>query len=184
MSDPKKLIETTITSKELFNGLFLKVMHDTVLLPDGETAPREYIKHSGAIAIIAITEDNQIIVERQYRHPVGQIMLEIPAGKLDPGEENDKLSAAKRELLEETGFIAKKWVELSTCLPCIGYSTEKITYFLATDLVAGTPQLDVGEFIETLTIPVDEFMDMAYNGDISDTKTLAGLMLYQGYLRK
>jgi ADP-ribose pyrophosphatase len=184
MSSPENLTEKTINSKELFRGLFMQVMHDTVELPDGKIASREYIKHNGAVAIIAITDDNHIVIERQYRHPVGQIMLELPAGKLDKGEENNPIEAAKRELLEETGYTATNWIELTTCLPCIGYSSEKITYFLATGLVAGTPKLDEGEFVETFTIPFSEFLNMAYNGEITDSKTLAGIMLYQGHLIK
>ncbi len=182
MSNPKKLIEKFLNSKKLFKGLFFEVTHDTVELPDGKTASREYIIHHGAVAIIAITDDNNIVIERQYRHPVRQIMLEIPAGKLEVGE--NPLEAAKRELAEETGFTAKSWTELGTCLPCIGYSSEKITYYVAKELKPGSSNLDEGEFLETLTMPFDEFLDMVYNGEITDTKTIAGIMLYQGHLRK
>ena len=184
MSNTKNLIEKQLTSKELFKGSFLEIIHDTVKLPDGNTASREYVLHNGAVAIIAITDDNQIVIERQYRHPVRQIMLEIPAGKLDIGEEHSQLEAAKRELAEETGYTAKNWVELGSCLPCIGYSSEKITYFLATDLKVGSANLGEDEFLETYTLPFSEFLDMAYAGAITDSKTLAGLMLYQGYLRR
>lgn len=184
MSNPKNLFEKLLTSQKLFKGIFFEITHDIVELSDGNTASREYIIHNGAVAIIALTNNNQIVLERQYRHPVRQIMLEIPAGKLNNGEENKQLEAAKRELSEETGYTAKTWVKLGTCLPCIGYSNEKITYFLATDLESGLTNLDVGEFVETLTLPISEFLDMAYTGAITDTKTLAGLMLYQGYLRK
>jgi ADP-ribose pyrophosphatase len=182
MSNPKKLVEKLLSSKKLFKGSFFEVTHDTVELPDGKTASREYIIHNGAVAIIAITNDNNIIIERQYRHPVRQIMLEIPAGKLEIDE--NPLEAAKRELSEETGFTAKAWIELGTCLPCIGYSSEKITYYLATELNSGSTNLDDGEFVETLTMPFNEFLDMVYNGEVTDTKTIAGIMLYQGYLRK
>ncbi len=176
----KYLEETLIDSIQIASGKWIQITHDTVKLPNGQTAFREYIKHSGASAIIAITENNQIVLEYQYRHPVESIMLEIPAGKLDHKE--DPLNAAKRELLEETGYSAKNWLQLGSCFPCIGYSTEKIIYYLALDLVAGTQKLDEGEFLETILMDVDKCFDMAYRGEITDSKTLAGLMLYQGYL--
>ncbi len=182
MSNPKKLVEKLLSSKKLFKGSFFEVTHDIVKLPDGKITSREYIIHNGAVAIIAITNDNNIIIERQYRHPVRQIMLEIPAGKLEADE--NPLEAAKRELSEETGYTASDWLELGTCLPCIGYSNEKITYYLAMELNSGSTNLDEGEFVETLTMPFNKFLDMIYNGEVTDTKTIAGIMLYQGYLQK
>ncbi len=182
MSNPKNLIEKLISSKQLFNGMFMRLMHDKVELPDGSEGVREYILHNGAVAIIAITKDNHIVLERQYRHPVKQIMLEIPAGKLEPAE--IELNAAKRELKEETGYSTDSWIRLGHCLPCIGYSNEKIIYYLAQNVVPGKAMLDIGEFVETFTIPFNEFVDMAHNGEITDSKTLAGLMLYLGYLNK
>jgi ADP-ribose pyrophosphatase len=109
-------------------------------------------------------------------------MLELPAGKLEPQEL--PLICAKRELEEETGYTAKNWIELGTCLPCIGYSTEKIVYFLATELTQGSANLDDGEFLETISMPLDEFMLMVYNGEVTDSKTLSGMILYLGYLHK
>ena len=182
MSNPENLIETTLTSTSLFNGMFMRLMHDTVKLPDGATGVREYILHGGAVAIIAITDNNNIVLERQYRHPVGQIMLEIPAGKLEKAE--IELKAAQRELKEETGYSSNRWIRLGHCLPCIGYSSEKIIYYLAQDVTPGQTMLDSGEFVETFTLPFNEFVDMAYNGEITDSKTLAGLVLYLGYLHK
>lgn len=180
MSNPENLIEKTLTSKELFSGMFMQLMHDTVELPDKTHGVREYIKHGGAVAMIAITKDKQIVLERQYRHPVKQIMIELPAGKLEKGEV--ELEAAKRELQEETGFTSDDWTCLGHCLPCIGYSSEKIIYYLAKNVVPGPSKLDEGEFVETFTIPFNEFVTMAYSGDVTDSKTLAGIMLYQGYL--
>jgi ADP-ribose pyrophosphatase len=174
--------ETLITSKNIFNGDFLRVMSDTVQLPDKEFATREWIKFGRASAIIVITDDDEIILERQYRHPVGQIMLEIPAGKTEIDE--SPLASAKRELLEETGYSAKIWIELGTCFPCIGYSNEAITYFLAKDLSLGNASLDAGEFLEVFKLPFSKCMEMAYTNQITDSKTLSGLMLYQGYLDK
>lgn len=173
------LNEILVSSERVFAGEFMQVMRDYVSLPNGRTAVREYIKHSGAAAIIAITTNQEIVLEYQYRHPVGKVMLEIPAGKLDPNE--DDLAAAKRELFEETGYSSEKWTKLGTCLPCIGYSNEKITYFLAENVIPGSATLDEGELLETHLMPIDKFMQLAYSGQIEDSKTLAGLILYQGY---
>jgi ADP-ribose pyrophosphatase len=176
----KHLEEILIDSIEIASGKWIKITHDTVKLPNGKTTFREYIKHSGAVAVIAITSDNKIVLEYQYRHPVEQVMLEIPAGKLEDLE--DPLEAAKRELKEETGFSANNWLHLGSCLPCIGYSSERIIYYLAQNLEPGTATLDDGEFLETVVMDIDKCFDMAYQGKITDSKTLSGLMLYQGYL--
>lgn len=177
-----KLSEILIESRNVFNGDFLRVMNDTVRLPDGDLATREWVKFGRASAIIAITANNEIILERQYRHPVGKIMIEIPAGKTEKSE--DPLHSAKREFLEETGYSAETWIELGTCLPCIGYSNEAITYFLAKDLTLGQQKLDQGEFLEVFSIPLVAALELIYNNTINDSKTISGIMLYQGYLSK
>ena len=177
-----KFSEKLIDSKPIFSGIFMNIVQDTVELPDGKHATREYIQHPGGVAIIAITNDNQIVLEYQYRHAVEQIVLEIPAGKLDHKE--PALEAAKRELQEETGFSSNKWTYLGECLPCTGYSNERIVYYLAEDMKSGESNLDEGELIETTTMDIQECFNLAYNGKITDSKTLAGLMLYQGYLLK
>ncbi|MEN9391270.1 MAG: hypothetical protein RL017_568 [Pseudomonadota bacterium] len=182
MSNQIQLVEETVESKVLMQGSFMTLMQDRVKLPDGKFGVREYLKHQGAVAIIALTTDNQIVIEKQYRHPVKQIMLEIPAGKLETNE--DLLLAAQRELQEETGFHSNTWIKLGKSLPCIGYSSEEITYFLALDVIAGVAHLDEGEFLETHTLPFSEFLDMIYSGEISDAKTITGIMFYLGYLRK
>ncbi len=175
-------MEKLLKSELLFTGKFLKVVCDHVVLPDNSLAAREYINHNGAVAIIALTADNKIVVERQYRNSVKQVMLEIPAGKLEPNEKT--LEAAQRELLEETGYSSTEWIKLGHCFPCIGYSSEKIDYYLAKNITLGKANLDVGEFLETFTIDFNQFVTMAYNGEITDSKTLSGIMLYQGYLQK
>lgn len=172
--------ETLVESKNVFNGDFLHVMHDTIKLPDEKLATREWLQFGRASAIIAIDAKGEIILERQYRHPVGKIMIEIPAGKTERQE--TPLVSAKRELLEETGYSAKSWLELGTCFPCIGYSNEAITYFLAKELSFSKPDLDDGEFLEVFTLPLAQCLEMVYNNQITDSKTITGLMLHQGYL--
>jgi ADP-ribose pyrophosphatase len=182
MKNKESLVETMVESTQVFNGGFMNVFSDKILLPNEKTAVREYIKHPGASCIIAITDNNEVILEYQYRYPVKKTLLELPAGKLDENE--SALECAKRELEEETGYTAKNWVELGTCLPCIAYSTEKIVYFLATGLTKGTQHLDDGEFLEIFTMPLEELLNLAYNGEIQDSKTISALMLYIGYTRR
>lgn len=175
-----KLSEITIESHNTFTGEFLRVMNDTVRLPDDSLATREWVKFGRASAIIAINDKDEIVLERQYRHPVNRIMIEIPAGKTEKDE--DSLTSAKREFLEETGYSAKTWIQLGTCFPCIGYSNEAITYFLAKDLTLGQQKLDQGEFLEVFTIPFSEALRLIYNNTINDSKTVTGIMLYTGYI--
>lgn len=175
------LKEQPLTEDNVYKGKFLKVNYDTVKLPNGEVGSREYIKHPGASAVIAINDQEEVILEVQYRHSANEIMLEIPAGKLEINE--DPLIAAQRELLEETGIQAKNWIPLGKAMPCIGYSDEIINYYLATELSQEKPSLDDEEFIEIITLPLNSLLEMAYKGEITDGKTLSGLMLYLGYTR-
>lgn len=176
------LIEKPLTTQQILHGNFINVYCDQVALPDGKTATREYIKHSGAVAILALDHEQNLIMERQYRHAVSKIIHELPAGKLDPNE--DHLTCGRRELAEETGYVAKEWTYLGECLPCIGYSSEKIVYFLATELAYTQQNLDCGEFIEVYRQPLDLVFEQAFNGKIDDGKTLAGLMLLYGHLQR
>lgn len=180
MNKKPTLKQKIIESSTVFSGKFLKIIRDKIQYPDNSIFVYEYIKHPGATAIIAITDNNEIILERQFRHSVELEMIEIPAGKIDDNEA--ELDAAIRELREETGYSAKNWTKLGECLPCIGYSNEKISYYLAENLSAGKKQLDNGEFIETFTLPIEECFKLAYSGKITDSKTLSGLMLYKGYI--
>lgn len=171
---PPDLEETRLNGETVYTGSFFSVTRDTVRLPDGGVSEREFITHPGAVAILAFTAGGELVMERQYRYPVGREMLEIPAGKIDPGEE--PLQTARRELEEETGYRAKRWRHLGVMHPCIGYSNERIEYFLAEDLDHVAPRLDEGEFLEVFTLPMNVAMEWVRSGRITDTKTIAGLL--------
>ncbi|WP_239690891.1 NUDIX domain-containing protein [Chromobacterium sphagni] len=169
-----------MTSELVYQGSFLNVHKDQVALPDGKEAQREYIVHPGAVAILALTPQRELVLERQYRYPAGREFIEIPAGKIDSGEPPE--ATARRELLEETGYRAANWTYLGTAHPCIGYSNEKISYYLAQDLILSERRLDEGEFLEVLTLPLDTAMDMALTGGICDSKSIVGLHWLAAYL--
>ena len=147
---------------------------DTVRLPDGGTATREYIKHPGAVIVIAQPDPQSVLMERQFRYPVGRHFIELPAGKIDQGEE--PLTTAERELQEECGYIAGQWRHLTTLHPCIGYADERVELFLATDLQHVGDRLDEGEFLEVMTVSLREALDWVVEGRISDSKTVLGLL--------
>jgi len=134
-ADPSHLKEELLARAEVFRGAFLKVVRDIVRLPDGKTAPREMVLHPGAVVVIALLDDGRVVLERQWRHPVGRVMIEFPAGKLDAGE--DRLACARRELLEETGYSAREWAHAGVMHPCIGYSDEFLDIWFARGLQAG-----------------------------------------------
>ena len=143
---------------------------DIVSLPDGQETYREYLIHPGAVAIIPILNDGRILLERQFRYPVNAAMIEIPAGKLELGE--DPLLCAQRELLEETGYSAANWEHLGKIHPVISYSTEIIEIFLAQGLVAGERCLDEGEFLDVFAATLDEMHQWIDDGKITDVKTI------------
>ncbi|MBP8310116.1 MAG: NUDIX hydrolase, partial [Burkholderiaceae bacterium] len=151
----------------------LHIRCDRVRLPDGSEATREYIVHPGAAMIIPILPDGRLLRERQYRYPIGEVMLEFPAGKLDPGE--PALVTAQRELLEETGYRAERWEWLAGVHPVISYSTERIEIYLATGLTLERAQLDAGEFLETVTLDFADAYARMKAGTITDVKTIIGL---------
>jgi ADP-ribose pyrophosphatase len=169
----RDLSEKFVSGEEVFRGEFLRVQRDVVRLPDGSQAMREYVRHPGAVAIVALTEEGAVILERQHRYPLRRDFVEIPAGKLEPGEA--QLETAKRELLEETGYAAGEWTRLGLIHNAIGYSDEGIELWLATGLEEREAKLDDGEFLEVFTLPFDEAFAMAADGRITDVKTIIGL---------
>jgi len=178
------LIETRLSSEEIFQGHFLHAFRDRVSLPDGSSAVREYLRHPGAAMVIALLEDAHrgtlVVMERQYRHPVAQVMIEFPAGKLDKNE--DGLCCAQRELREETGYQAKEWAHAGVLHPVISYSTEYIEVWFARGLTAGPPTLDQGEFLEVFTATPSEVLDWCFEGKITDSKTLTAALWLQNVL--
>ena len=171
------LTETRVASQELLRGHFLHAMRDTVRLPDGKEATREYVIHPGAVMVVAELPDGRLVLERQFRYPVQSVMVEFPAGKLDPGE--DSLVCAQRELLEETGYTARQWARAGVLHPVISYSTEFIDIWFARDLTAGQRQLDAGEFLDVFSASTDELLQWCREGRITDAKTLTGVLWLQ-----
>ncbi|MBW8899400.1 MAG: NUDIX hydrolase [Massilia sp.] len=166
------LTETRIEGEIAYDGNFLKVSRDRVKLPDGKITQREFIRHPGAVVILALFDDGRVLLERQYRYPNDQVFIEFPAGKIDPGEAS--LACAKRELEEETGYTATDWHYVCTIHNAIAYSDEHLDLFLARGLTAGDAKLDDGEFLETFTATIPEMLEMVKRGEITDVKTVIG----------
>ena len=174
--DDTHLVETRVASEAVFDGKLLHVRRDTVRLPDGKLATREYVVHGGAVLIVPVLPDGRLVVERQYRYPLDRVFVEFPAGKLDPGE--DELVTAQRELREETGYEAATWTPLGTIHTLISYTNEKIDLYLAEGLSHVGARLDDGEFLEIVTLGVDEMLAALDRGEITDAKTVTALLLY------
>ena len=164
-----------MAGETVYDGVLLEVHRDRVRLPDGAEATREYIRHPGAVAIVALFEDGRLLLERQFRYPHRREFIEIPAGKVDPGEPH--LATAKRELLEETGYTAQEWTRIGVIHTAIAYTDEAIELFLAKRLHHEGHKLDHGEFLETFSLPFDEAIGMIRDGRITDAKTVAALLL-------
>jgi len=177
MSD---LREKQLTTENVFDGVLLHVYRDEVELPNGHHTVREYIKHPGAAVMIPITDDGQIIFERQFRYPLDMELIELPAGKIDPGE--DALDSAKRELEEETGYVGETFIDLGLLHPCIGYSDEVIYIYLVKNLTFVEEQQDKDEFIETFEMSLGEALDAVRSGQITDAKTIISLFRAEKYL--
>ena len=158
----------------MLDGVLLKVHRDQVRLPDGSVAPREYIRHPGAVAVVPLFDDGRVLLERQFRYPHRRVFIELPAGKLEPGE--PALDTARRELLEETGYTAAEWSRLGTIHTAIAYTDEAIDLFVARKLSKQQRKLDQGEFLEIFTVPFADAIAMVRDGRISDVKTVAALL--------
>ena len=169
-SELKRLGETAVSTEDIFDGVILHVKRDMVRLSNGSETVREVIRHIGAVCVIPVTDDNRVIMERQFRYPLNKVILEIPAGKLDAPDE-DRLSAIRRELREETGYTADEWTELGDFHPAPAYCDEYITMYMARGLHRGERDLDEDEFLDVYAIPLSELVQDVMEGRISDAKT-------------
>lgn len=177
-----ELYEKKLTSKQIFDGKVVKLFVDTVELPDGSEAIREIVRHPGAVCVIPVTKDMDVVTVKQYRYAFEQIMLEIPAGKLEPGE--NPLEAVKRELEEESGVVAKKIEYLGEIFTTVAIFDEKIHLYLATELEFKNAHPDEDEFLEVETIPLSELYNMVMDGDIKDAKTQIAILKAYNILYK
>ena len=183
MKDFENLIETQTGSEEIFDGIILHLFKDTVELPNGKPATREVIRHVGAVGVIPITDDGNVLVERQFRYPLNRVITEIPAGKLDSFTE-DRLSAAKRELEEETGYTAAEWISMGDYYPTPAYCDERITLYLAKGLALGQRHLDEDEFLNFAFVPLTSLVDDVMAGRITDGKTQVAVLKAAKLLEK
>lgn len=183
-SEFSHLIETKESSQEVFKGRLLHAFADKVRLSSGEQATREYVVHPGAVMVIPLLQDVagawRVVMERQFRYPIGQVMIEFPAGKLDPGE--SVFACAQRELREETGYTASEWARAGQMHPVIAYSTEFIDIWFARGLKAGDQNLDDGEVLDVFTASPEELLQWCMRGLVTDGKTLAGVLWLQNTL--
>jgi ADP-ribose pyrophosphatase len=173
-SDHKDLTETRVSGEIVFDGKLLQVRRDVVRLPDGKHATREYILHPGAVTIIPLLDSGELLMERQYRYSVALELVELPAGKIDPGEST--LATAQRELLEETGYTAGSWAYVTTIHPLVGYTNERIELWLARGLRYAGRRLDDGEFLDTFPLALAEAVEWVRSGRITDVKTIVGVL--------
>lgn len=177
------LIETKISSEDIFDGVLLHVKRDTVKLPNGDTATREWIKHQGASSVIPVFPNGDIILVKQYRYPIGEVTLEVPAGKLDAPDE-DPLVCATRELSEETGYEAEHVEKLTTIATTVGFTNEKIHMYMATGLTPGKAHPDEDEFINVVRMPLTQAVQMVLDGKIFDAKSVASILMLERRLKE
>lgn len=169
-----KFHEDTLSTEKVFGGKLLHVHRDVVRLPDGHESVREWVEHPGAVVVVAVLDNGKLIFERQFRYPLRRVFLELPAGKIDPGEHI--LDTARRELREETGYKARLWRHLGTMHPCIGYSDERIEIFFAQALSYVGHALDDGEILEVIELGLDDALLSIRDGEITDAKTVTALL--------
>ena len=179
--DDADLIETLISSAPVLNGGMMKVKRDQVRLPSGNQGQREYVVHPGAVLIVPILENGNLLLERQFRYPLNRVFTELPAGKIDPGE--NILKTGQRELQEETGYSAQEWIYLGLQHPCIGYATEVIHMFLAKGLIEGEPLNDADEALQLFEASLEDCLQMVADQEITDAKTIIALMWTEKYLQ-
>ena len=173
--------ETTLTSKEIFNGHVIRVTYDTVRLENGDTSFREVVHHHGGACVLAVTPQDEIYLVKQFRYAMGEEIWELPAGKLEAGE--DPFEAAKRELAEECGVLAARYTPLGVVYPTVGYDSEKIYIWAAEDLSTTGQHLDPDEFLDVIKVPFAKAVEMVLDGTIKDSKSIAGILKY-ALLRK
>lgn len=174
--DDASIMETTVDTQRVFDGLILHIDHITNRLPNGKLAAREIARHVGASAVVPVDADDNVWLVKQFRAPIDQILLEIPAGKLDYKGE-DRLEAARRELREETGLTAGSWTHLSDIVTTPGFSDECISLYLARDLSAGESHPDEDEFLNVMKVPLDELVAMIRRGEVTDSKTICAVLM-------
>ena len=176
------LTETTVSSVVMAQGKMLTVRYDEARLPNGIISGREYVVHPGAVVVVPITVEGGVVLERQFRYPLKRVFIELPAGKIDPGE--PVLTTGQRELLEETGYSASQWIKLGEQHPCIGYSNEVIHVYLALGLSSGEHARDIDEAMDVFVWPFAQVMQAIESGEITDSKTMSAMLLAERYLRK
>lgn len=170
------LMEHKVSSETIFEGRIVKVTVDQARLPDGNLAVREVVYHPGGVAVLALDEDNMVTLVRQFRYPIQQLLLELPAGKLDHGPDEDRILGAKRELSEETGLEAEEWTYLGYMLASPGFCDEALHMYLARGLRRIGQHLDEDEFLDVVTMPFDQLVEQVMDGTITDAKTVAATL--------
>ena len=169
-----ELKETMVSTETVYEGIIVNVRRDKARLIDGRITNREVVEHPGGVCVFALDNEGKVILVRQYRYPMQEVVLELPAGKLEKGE--DPSDSGLRELGEETGLVPQTYLPMGVSFSSPGIMEEKIYYFFATDLVQGPIHPDDGEFLEVVRVPYEELLEMARKGEIKDAKTLVAIL--------